>query len=163
MDTEGPKLSEDTENVEDALFGMEGLRPSLLPTPWGPESEALGSESQSESDLSHRSLFRKPVRNSFDNSIVPRSSDDGVPVAPSEFSKMQDGVSPSPKPEGQSENLIEDRVTLVFGPLHQSEAATEHANRHRDLLPLPANSGLRVSFLRGAFLECTLCDCPLWP
>ena len=68
---------------------------------------------------------------------------------------MQDGVSPSPNPEGWSENLIEDWLTLVnrdvLGPLHQSKAATAHAYRHRDFLPLPANSGL-CEFSSGCFL-----------
>ena len=36
-DTEEPKLSEDTEIVEDALFGMEDLRPPVLPQPPGLE------------------------------------------------------------------------------------------------------------------------------
>ena len=50
MDTEEPKLSDDTEIVEEALFGMEGLRPWLFPQPPVLESGALGFESQSESD-----------------------------------------------------------------------------------------------------------------
>ena len=91
---------------------------------------ALVSQSQSESDPSERSLCREPLRYSIDNSVAG-SSDDGVPVAPSRFLKMQDGVSPSPNPEGWLEKLIEDWLTLVnrgvLGPLHQSKAATAHA------------------------------------
>ena len=59
---------------------------------------------------------------------------------------MLGGVSPSPNPEGWSENLIEDWLALVnrgvLGPLHQSKAAAADAYRHRDFLPLPANTGL---------------------
>ena len=44
-DTEEPKLSEDTDIVEDALFGMEDRRPPL------------GSASQSESDPSESFFF----------------------------------------------------------------------------------------------------------
>ena len=68
---------------------------------------------------------------------------------------MQDGASPSPNPEGWFSNLIVDWVTLVnrgvSGPLHHSKAATAHAYRHRDLLPLPTNSGL-CEFSSGCFL-----------
>ena len=67
---------------------------------------------------------------------------------------MQGWVSPSPNPEGWSENLIEDWLTLVnrgvLGPLHQSKAATAHAYRHRDVLHLPTNSGL-CEFSSGCF------------
>ena len=80
-DTEEPKLSEDTENMEDALFGMEDLRPPLSLQPPGLEFGPPGSASQSESDPTERSPFRKPLRYSSDNSVAPRSSDDGVPTS----------------------------------------------------------------------------------
>ena len=98
--TEGPKLSEDTEIVEYALFGMKDLRPPLLPQPLDLEPGPLGSASPSQSDTSERSLCREPARYSCDNSVAPGSSDDGVPVAPSRFLKMHDGVPPSLHPEG---------------------------------------------------------------
>ena len=50
-------MYEDTESVEDALLGMEDLRPPLLPQPPGFESGPLGSASQPESDPRERSLF----------------------------------------------------------------------------------------------------------
>ena len=63
-------------------------------------------------------------------------------------------VSPSPNSEGWLENLIEDWLTLVnrgvLGPLHQSKAATGHANRYRDHLLL-VKSVLR-EFSSGCFL-----------
>ena len=72
------------------------------------------------SDPSERSLCREPLRYSINNT-----------VAPSRFVKMQDGVSPSPNPEGWLEKWIEDWLTLVnrgvLGPLHQSKAAAAHA------------------------------------
>ena len=41
-DIEGTKLSDDTEVVEEALFGMEDPRPPLLPQPPGLEPGPLG-------------------------------------------------------------------------------------------------------------------------
>ena len=84
-DTEAQKLSEDTEMVENALFGMEDLRSPLLPQPSGLEPGPLGSASHSESDPRKRSLFREPPRYFVDNSVPPTSSDDGVPVPPARF------------------------------------------------------------------------------
>ena len=71
---------------------MEELRPPLLPQPPGLEPGPLGPASQSESDPSERSLCRELVSHSIDNSFASGSSDDGVPVAPSRFLKMQDSV-----------------------------------------------------------------------
>ena len=118
-----------------------------------------------ESDPSARSLCRELLRYSINNSFALGSSDDGVPVAPSRVLKMQDGVSPSSNPEGWLENLVEVWLALVnrgvLGPLHQSKAATAHAYRHRDRLPLLANSGLceffSVCFFLGALSLNALC------
>ena len=103
-------------------------------------SARLGSARQSESDPSERCLCRNPLRYSIEKSVAPRTSDDGVPVPPSRFSKIHDGA------EGWAENLIEDWLTFVnrgvLGPLHRSEAATAHVCPQRDLVPLLVNSGL---------------------
>ena len=131
-----PRSAHHTEIVEDALSGMQNSRSPLLPHPPGLEPRPLGPARQSESDPSERCLFRKPLRYSIDKSVASRSADDGVPVPPSRFSKIHDGVSPSPNPQGWVENLIEEWPTLVnrgvLGPLHLSEAATAHMNRQRD-------------------------------
>ena len=82
-DTQVPTLSQDTETLDDGLFGVEDLRPPLLPQPLGLETGPLGSARESESDPSEGSLLREPPRYSLDNSVASRSSDDGLPVAPS--------------------------------------------------------------------------------
>ena len=82
-------------------------RKDLRPPLWG--SNPGHSGLQANQNLTQvKEIFFGNLRYSIDISVAPGSSDDGVPAAPSRFFKMQDGVSPSPTPEGWFENLTED-------------------------------------------------------
>ena len=115
---------------------MEGRRP--CPNHLGSNS---GLQANHNLDPSERSLCRY----SIDNSVGPGSSDDGIPVAPSGFLKMQDGVYPSPNPEGWSENLIEDWLT------RQPWCVGSVASKGCNSAFVPSNSGL-CEFSLGFFL-----------